>query len=205
MFNLHNLPTKPYKMIWTFTFILTLFCCCLKICLNGSIFSLTYVRFFLRGCIYLFFSSLCVDRAHSCSVLFPAAVKEENVNCSARHFTEEEHTLSLINFPFLQPRLMRQRRCHLQAVWCCVFHTCGEAIERSQVWARKWFYHEWRRQSNARTQSPSNQIISKLREEVGEGRRVMRSTDMIGGQSLHRNPLSPLPADYLAQQFHIPR
>lgn len=155
--------------------------------------------------IYLFFSScLCVDRAYSCSILFPAAVKKENVNRPARHFTEEEHTLSLINLPFLQPRLMRQR-------WC---RFAGRLVLRiSHIWGSDWEvgYEAGNDfimsggDRNTRTQSPSNQIISKLPKEVSEGRRVMRSADMIGGQSLHRNPLAPLPSDYLAQQFHVPR
>ena len=45
----------------------------------------------------------CVERAHSCSLLFPAAVEERDFNCSAWHFTKQEHTLSLVNFDHLLP------------------------------------------------------------------------------------------------------
>lgn len=56
-----------------------------------------------------------MNRAHSCSLLFPAAAEERNFNCSAWHFTKEEHTLSVVNLPFYCPKVARRERCHMQA------------------------------------------------------------------------------------------
>lgn len=56
-----------------------------------------------------------MNRVHSCSPLFPAAVEQRDFYCSAWHLTKEEHTLSVVNFPFYCREVARRERCRLQA------------------------------------------------------------------------------------------